>query len=136
MARPGTYTVEVRKQDYESRIFENIAVSGTLVELDAQLKRIKGDINMIAPDHDLTVFPNPAQTVMLIRMNDPAQYQSLRIYDVSGRLLRTYDGPVDYDIVWNGTDAMNRQLANGVYYIAVQSGNEVFTKKAVFLNGQ
>ena len=130
---PGTYTVEVRKQDYESRIFENILVSDTLVELDAHLKRIKGDINMIAPDYDLTVFPNPAQTVMVIRINDPAQYQSLRIYDVSGRLLRTYDSPADYDIVWNGTDASGIKVASGVYLARLSIGEDRVLERKINL---
>jgi hypothetical protein len=131
---PGTYTIEVRREDYESLILENVQISDTLVDFDVHLKTIEGDINQIAPDYDITVFPNPAQTTMTIRMNDPARYSSLRIYDVSGRLLRTFDTPAGRDVVWHGTDAMNRRLANGVYYIAAQTGGGVLTKKAIFLN--
>jgi carboxypeptidase T len=135
MLDPGSYTIEVRTQDYESQFFENIVVSDTLIELDAHLKRIEGTINMIAPDQDLTVFPNPAQNILTIRLKDPAQYSSLRIYDMTGRLMRTYETP-DNDIVWLGTDAMNRRLSNGVYYIAAYNGDRILTKKAVFLNDQ
>jgi len=133
---PGTYTVEVRTQDYESQFFDDVMVSDTLVRLDAHLKRIEGTINMIDPDQDLTVFPNPAQNILTIRLKDPAQYSSLRIYDIAGRLLRTYNTPTGGDIIWSGTDAMNRRLANGVYYIAAHTGNGVLTKKAIFLNAQ
>jgi hypothetical protein len=62
---------------------------------------------------------------------------SLRVYDVTGRLVRTLvDGekqPGVYAAVWDGRNDHGQPVATGVYFYRLRAGQNVFTKKAVLL---
>ncbi len=38
-----------------------------------------------------------------------------------------------YEELWEGTDAHGRSVASGVYFYRLKAGNDVLTRKAVFL---
>jgi hypothetical protein len=62
---------------------------------------------------------------------------SLNIYDVSGRLVKILvqeDKDVGvYSIQWNGCDNNNQQLAPGVYFTKLASGDFVSVKKLILM---
>ncbi|KPJ60115.1 MAG: hypothetical protein AMJ46_08395 [Latescibacteria bacterium DG_63] len=83
-------------------------------------------------------YPNPFNPLCNIRFEIPkAGRVSLRIFDVSGSLVRTLvDGwkePGSYREVWNGTNQRGDELPSGVYFYCLESGNFVATKKMVLL---
>ena len=62
---------------------------------------------------------------------------TLRVYDVSGRLVRTladraHDAGI-YQVRWNGADDTGRPVASGVYFYRLQSGNFSETRRMVLL---
>ncbi|HKW51145.1 MAG TPA: matrixin family metalloprotease [Candidatus Eisenbacteria bacterium] len=78
--------------------------------------------------------PNPANPIAkflyIIPRSQGSQDVRLRIYDVSGRLVRTLVNgtkePGPYTALWNGRDDLGRGVASGNYYARIQMGT--FTK--------
>ncbi|MBS4016050.1 MAG: T9SS type A sorting domain-containing protein, partial [Candidatus Latescibacteria bacterium] len=60
---------------------------------------------------------------------------SLRIYDASGRIIRTlvngHYNTGTYNLTWNGRDDNNRKVAEGVYFYTLETENHTSTKKLV-----
>ena len=83
-------------------------------------------------------YPNPFNLETIIRFQLPTAGQvSLNIYDVLGRLVKTW---VDerkeagyYTIQWDGMDSEDRQVASGVYLYRIKTGSHVSTRKMILL---
>jgi len=62
---------------------------------------------------------------------------SVRIYDVTGRLVGTvFDGRVSEGgetLVWSGLDESGRRCASGVYFVLAESGGVTQTAKLVYI---
>ncbi len=69
------------------------------------------------------------------------QQVSLKIYDLTGRLVRVLvDGPCNHptiplynQVVWDGTDGAGTALPAGVYFCRLEPGNRASTKKMVLM---
>lgn len=86
----------------------------------------------------LVVWPNPFNPEATIRYDVARRARvSLRIYDVSGRLVRTLvDGRRDagrYDATWDGTDDRGHRVASGVYFCRLTAGTSAWARKLVML---
>ena len=96
----------------------------------------------VASEFDLVVlgnFPNPfsEETVLAYTLTAPAKSLSVRIYTVSGHLVRVFrdDTPDQYgrpltspdyhELLWPGTDSRDRELANGVYFCRFAAESEI-----------
>jgi flagellar hook assembly protein FlgD len=60
---------------------------------------------------------------------------ALKIYDASGRLIKTlvdrnFEKGV-YNYNWNSNDENNRQIAEGIYFCALETPKQKFTKKLI-----
>lgn len=85
-------------------------------------------------------YPNPfnAQTRISFTLPDGAASASIGIYNVIGRLVRSYDwshpAAGAHDIVWDGTDSGGNEVASGIYFyrLAVE-GNPVQTMRMTLL---
>lgn len=81
-------------------------------------------------------FPNPFNPKTTVQFNLAAPgFAQLGVYDAQGRLLRVLvaaelpAGP--QAVTWNGTDALGRPVASGVYFIRLRAGSEEFSQKIV-----
>lgn len=82
--------------------------------------------------------PNPAKGVANIKFALPTATEvTLRIYDRTGRLVRTlvHDRlPAGYHVVkWNGTDDQGSRVASGVYFYRLEAGDYRAVKKLIYL---
>ena len=82
--------------------------------------------------------PNPFRGTTQIRFDLPRPGKvSLRIFDVTGRLVRTLvDGeePAGYRAVqWNGLDESGKRASAGVYFYSLQAEDRTFQKKMIQL---
>lgn len=84
------------------------------------------------------VYPNPfnPQAFIPFSLKDAADV-SLKIYNSRGQIVRDFNlgatNPGEYRIEWNGTDNNGQILANGIYYVRMQAGKEMFQRKAVLI---
>jgi flagellar hook assembly protein FlgD len=86
----------------------------------------------------LTSSPNPFSAATRVELSVPdACAASVRIYDVSGRCVRSLlSGSVPRGtlaVVWNGTDAAGRALAPGVYFAVARAGKMRLERKILLL---
>ncbi len=83
--------------------------------------------------------PNPFNPVTNIAFTVPAETASttLRIYDVSGRLVTTLvDEPMPagaHSVVWDGTNLDGERLASGIYFARLDAGTESAVRKMTLL---
>ena len=83
-------------------------------------------------------YPNPFNPSTTIEFALPARsHVSVKIFDVSGRLVRTLvDGVLDAQIhqaVWTGDDDGGRQVSSGVYFYRVETDSEMFVSRMALL---
>jgi bilirubin oxidase len=81
----------------------------------------------------LNAFPNPFNPTVTIKYSIESYFiSSLKIYDISGRLVETLHeeamDPGIYKIKWIATNQ-----PSGVYFAVLQSGNNVRTQKVILL---
>ena len=84
-------------------------------------------------------YPNPfsSETRLSFTLAKSDNPVSLCIYNVKGQSVKTLlSGKAKSglnQIIWNGTDNQNHQLANGIYYCRLQTTDKTITRKLVML---
>jgi hypothetical protein len=90
----------------------------------------------------LRVTPNPFRNRTTISFSighsatnlGGAEGKELLIYDISGRLVRSFTlGPMPYALCWDGTDQEGRLLPPGVYFCALRVEGKTDIVKAVYI---
>jgi hypothetical protein len=97
--------------------------------------------NQAAPVYRMQLsqnVPNPFASGTSIRFVSPyAQQMTLRVFDITGRLVRTLvDGEVSAgpnEIRWDGRDARGQAAASGIYFYQLDGGERSLTRKGVLL---
>ena len=82
--------------------------------------------------------PNPFNPSTTIRFTLPeASPVRLAVYDINGRLVRTLLGQTlpsgHHSVVWDGRDAIGREVASGVYVYRLTAPQGVVTKRMTLL---
>ena len=88
--------------------------------------------------------PNPFRTPVRIAFEIPEggankdrQQVALRVYDASGRLVRTLvereRTPGKHEIIWDGRDATGRSVTAGVYFCQLECGGEMRSRRIVVI---
>ena len=85
----------------------------------------------------LAARPNPCRDILWIECAVSAGHGpagTLRIYDVTGRLVQAYENVRgDVRIAWPGTDRNGRRLPNGIYFVQLTAADRTVTSKVVLL---
>jgi len=98
------------------------------------------DVGLVTKYELLQNYPNPFNPSTTIRYrlaNQKPQSTVLQIYNNLGQLVRTLvnaeQGNGEYTIVWDGLDSNNTEVASGMYFYKLQSGDFVNTQKLLKL---
>jgi len=90
-----------------------------------------------APDVSpfLTAVPNPSGSGVSVSFGGSTRSNSgIRIFDVAGRLIRSYDvRSLAGVITWDGTTATGRPVAPGTYFVRLGEGKEAMTRRVILL---
>jgi hypothetical protein len=83
-------------------------------------------------------YPNPFNPVTTIKFGVPEESKvSLLIFDLLGREVKTLINgnlkPGFHKVIWNGTDHFEKQVATGMYFTVMQSGDFRDVRKMVLL---
>jgi hypothetical protein len=81
----------------------------------------------------ISVFPNPFSklTKISISKKQSAEGMELKIYDVSGKLVKEFN--LKSSMIWSGCDNSGKQLPNGVYFLKFEAGNYSATEKLLLI---
>ncbi|MGZ4033518.1 MAG: T9SS type A sorting domain-containing protein [Bacteroidia bacterium] len=83
-------------------------------------------INNLTMDNSISIYPNPASENITINFTSSSKNNSLKIYDVTGRLVKNISN------VKSGESSINiSDLKNGLYLLNLQEGNNYLTKRFV-----
>jgi hypothetical protein len=83
--------------------------------------------------------PNPFSQNTLIRYELPhSEVVSLAVYDISGRVVRGLvngepRGAGPHVVPWDGRDDAGQQVASGVYFYRLESGEKTLTRKMILV---
>lgn len=90
---------------------------------------------------DLEVFPNPFCRIVNITywIEQNAENVDLKIYDVTGRLVKSFALPASEStlptsVVWNGRNEKGGRMASGIYFIMLRAGDSRATRRVTLLN--
>lgn len=130
-----TYWVDERNGTYDM-YGQNINFDGTLGEQVVGIDNpgeMEEQAELPGRFQALGNYPNPFNPATTIRFDLPRASQvSLRIYDVSGKLVRELVNAnlpaAEHQVVWNGTDDNGRLQPSGVYHYRVISDMGVVTR--------
>lgn len=84
-------------------------------------------------------YPNPFNpaTTIAYEVGDQGSYVDIRIFDTSGRLVRTLVdenvSPGAHSITWDGTNNSGQPTASGIYFVRMTAQNYRATRKIVLL---
>ncbi|HRX51543.1 MAG TPA: C25 family cysteine peptidase [Candidatus Krumholzibacteria bacterium] len=83
-------------------------------------------------------YPNPFNPATTIRFTTPREGPvSLKVFDLSGRLVRTLvDESLSaavHEVTWRGQDDAGRRVASGSYYYRLSAGGETLVRKMTLL---
>ncbi len=103
---------------------------GVEEEEEYSIAPMKTLLNLVAPN------PFTHRTTITYQLSKAGSV-SLKAYDATGRLVRTFeDGtlqPGHYAVVWDGNDDTGRRLAAGVYFVKLEVADYERALKAVLL---
>lgn len=86
----------------------------------------------------IEIYPNPMKGHNILSYNlSYKAYVKVKIYDISGRLIRVLvnkeEKPGNHNVNWNGHDIFNRKVISGIYFYKIEIGNFCIIKKIVVL---
>jgi hypothetical protein len=123
-----------------------VVLDTTLVAADQLIELIEVDVSGVeiagADESGLRLFPsypNPFDRSTTIRYSLPhAGPVALRVYDVSGRVVRTlvdskHMSAGEHFADWTGENEAGEPAASGVYFYRVEAGRNVETRRMVLL---
>jgi len=118
-----SYRPELKPGDYQLLILAS-DIHGNVQEPQLYQFKVSDVFNI----HYMGNYPNPfkRETTFVYVLTESATEASLKIYTVSGRLIKTYDqyglaSPDYHEVVWDGTDDYGSEVANGVYFFKLEA---------------
>jgi hypothetical protein len=122
----GTYTIQVRVDDYLSAVVRGIAVEDDATAVDVTTR---------PPLFLGQPWPNPARNDVTFQLDAPDGAQtSLEVYDVRGRLVMGWSGIAPAGgrtIHWNFRDAHGESVASGIYLVRLRAGGNEAVRRFV-----
>lgn len=124
----GTYTIQVRVDDYLSAVVRDIVVEDDATGVDVTTRP---PLFLDQP------WPNPATNEVTLRLDAPDGADTqLEIYDVRGRLVMGWrgSGPTGgRTIRWDLRDASGSPVASGMYLVRLRAGGDEVVRRFVRL---
>lgn len=125
---PGTYTLEIRVDDYLTIYRNGIEVTSDVSAVPISVQRPR--LTLDPP------WPNPSVSRVNMRLHVTRESSvEMGIFDLRGRQVRSWtSGSVDvgsHDYHWDGRDAGGRDAPSGIYFIRLRSGDFQTTRPLV-----
>jgi hypothetical protein len=125
----GTYTLQVRVNDYLVATVPGVEVTETSTGVDVD---VHPRFALDAP------WPNPASSAVTFRLQAPPDSQvDLDVFDVGGRRVYGWKGRAsirgERAVEWNLRDFDGAELQSGIYFVRLHSANGTAVRRFVRL---
>lgn len=123
---PGTYDLQVRVDDHETRWILGVAVSGTQTGVD-----------LVVPASPILAVPrpNPASHRVNLEFRLPdGGLARLEVFDLRGRRVYGWEGraaPGATAVSWNLRDRTGQPIASGIYLVRLRADRMAATRKLI-----
>ncbi|MEZ4884102.1 MAG: T9SS type A sorting domain-containing protein [Chitinophagales bacterium] len=104
---------------------ENYAIDSPV--FPSQSSKRASTLKGVITENILQLMPNPANSYLQIRWNNPTSEASLHIYNAVGKKLEQYK-------VQNGEGINIHHLANGIYICALEIEGKIWTHQKLVVN--
>jgi flagellar hook assembly protein FlgD len=81
----------------------------------------------------IACYPSPAVSFANISVAGAGGWQSLKIYDVQGRVVRDAGASEGRDFRWDLTDESGTRVSPGIYFVAVAASGSSATHKLMIV---
>ena len=83
----------------------------------------------------LQISPSPFRNSVSITFSLECALEAMvfKIYDVTGRVVKEFNRLTSNQILWSGTDDLNRRLPSGIYFLKLEVGDRFATEKLVLI---
>ncbi len=138
----GVYEVKITAKGYKDYYNDNVVVEDRSADLNVSLTPTaigSGNTGVVIESPQLfNAYPNPFNPSTTIRVNmTKSEVASLVIYNVIGQKVKTlHTGLLAKgmnEFRWNATDDAGRQVASGLYFYQLKTGNSIQTKAVMFI---
>jgi photosystem II stability/assembly factor-like uncharacterized protein len=79
----------------------------------------------------LQVFPDPFVTTTSIQIDNNLDIKSIRIFDLSGNLVKDFDPMTSAPLRWDGCNRQGQKMTRGIYFLQVRTKQGVLNKKLI-----
>jgi hypothetical protein len=109
----------------------------TVINLEAPFGAVQIEdapgLTQLAPN-----VPNPFSQGTMVRFRlAAAEFASLGVIDVAGRMIRWLENRRfpggDHEVYWDGTDSKGQKVAPGVYFVRLEVGRHIRTRRIVLV---
>jgi hypothetical protein len=89
--------------------------------------------NYVVAEIPIQISPNPFRSVLSIRWSNTDVYEDIavRIYDISGKQVKTITKHASNHTIWDGTDDVGYRLPAGVYFCNISTAGRRYSAKVV-----
>ncbi|RMI20264.1 MAG: T9SS C-terminal target domain-containing protein, partial [Calditrichaeota bacterium] len=134
-----TYYYRLADRDFTGRIYYHDPISATPNAAGVEIQRSEPVTShfQLFPN-----YPNPFNPETTIRFELPVLSDGLNrirlsVYNIAGQLVRTlYEGELAggvYEMKWDGTSDLGVRQPSGIYFLYLQAGTLVQTRRMVLL---
>ncbi|MEE9553989.1 MAG: M14-type cytosolic carboxypeptidase [candidate division Zixibacteria bacterium] len=88
--------------------------------------------DLTIPLLELSAYPNPFNSSTNILYSD-VRGGEIRIFDIMGRVIKSFETYDNGKIVWDGTDDSGNRVVSGIYFAVLAGDNEHRSVKLVYL---
>jgi hypothetical protein len=121
---------------YNERVGDELRVASYVPEFEVDVD-FKGTASLPTEFALSDNFPNPFNPTTSFRLSLPEESDySIRIFNVAGQLVRSWEGrePAGtYTITWDGRNNQSAQVASGVYFYKAEANGRTETRKMLML---
>ena len=136
---PDGYKLQRKPNEGNDWIDVSTSGSKTFIESFTDYRFVKTTVQPLNTIHGLVNYPNPfnPETTISFTLTESSDNVNIEIYDIRGRKIKNlYKGALNEglnNIVWNGNDELNNNVASGVYFIRVKTNHESIERKILLL---
>jgi hypothetical protein len=143
-ARTGTISTLTNGMEYKFKVAAIFMVDGNEVYLETEPRYIFIDNSnpvddpVVAPGAVMSLYPNPFAHNVKIKVQTKLHSSNhVTVYNLKGQKITELTNPEKSETTsvysWDGKNSLGRELANGVYFVKLQTADKTYTQKLLLL---